>query len=100
MENLNQYLEVVIGWARPNKLRFKPNKRKVLFVGSSSVLVEIALTYKASACRMRVLLDPELLLEVVAVAARSAYYQLWLVCKLHPFLNKEGTHQCPDQVPH
>lgn len=40
---------------------------------------------------LRVLLDPALLLDKQSVAvARSAFYHLWLICKLRPFLENKN----------
>ncbi|KAF7252470.1 putative RNA-directed DNA polymerase from transposon BS [Varanus komodoensis] len=91
---LNQCLAKVMGWMRANKLKLKPDKIEVL-VGSSGfgegdldlVLNGVALPLKDKVRSLGVLLDPELLLEAqVTVAARSTFFQLWLIHQLRPYL--------------
>lgn len=74
-------------------MKLNGNNLEVLWVESSSVpesgsttrLVRIALSPKASVHSLGVPLDPGLLLDVlIAAVARSVCYQLRLVCQLHP----------------
>ncbi|KAF7239274.1 Inactive carboxypeptidase-like protein X2 [Varanus komodoensis] len=95
---LNRCLAEVMGWMRANKLKLNPDKTEVLLVGGSSfgegdldlVLNGVALPLKDKVCSLGVLLDPELLLEAqVTAVARSAFFQLWLIHQLRPYLKND-----------
>lgn len=98
VETLGWYLDDTMDWMRLNKLRLNSYKLEVLLVeysllvgsGCTPLLARFALIPKVSVHRLGVLLDQGLLLEDhVAAVARSAYYHLWLIHQLHPFLDKE-----------
>ncbi|XP_053111557.1 uncharacterized protein LOC128327186 [Hemicordylus capensis] len=95
ISSLNACLEVVMGWMRDNKLKLNPNKPEVLTVWGRDlrdgldlpVLHRVTLPLKDQVCSLAVLLDPKLsLVSHVEAMIRSAFYQLWLICQLPPFL--------------
>ncbi|KAF7243586.1 putative RNA-directed DNA polymerase from transposon BS, partial [Varanus komodoensis] len=92
---LNRCLAEVMGWMRANKLKLNPDEREVLLVGGSGfgegelnlVLNGVALPLRDKVRSLGVLLDPELSLEAqVTAVARSAFFQLWLIHQLCPYL--------------
>ncbi|KAF7253353.1 Fibroblast growth factor receptor 2 [Varanus komodoensis] len=90
---LNWCLAEVMGWMRANKLKLSPDKMEVLLVGGSGFgegdfdLNGVALPLRDKVRSLGVLLDPELSLEAqVTAVARSAFFQLWLVHQLRPYL--------------
>lgn len=86
------------GCVRVKKLKLNPDKMEAVLVGSRSVLGSsctqspegLALTPKNSVCSL-VLPDLGLLLDLQVMAVvKSAYYQFWLVCKLHLLHDKKN----------
>ncbi|KAF7254400.1 hypothetical protein EYD10_00419 [Varanus komodoensis] len=95
---LNRCLAEVMGWMRANKLKLNPDKTEVLLVGGSGfgegdlnlVLNGVALPLRDKVRSLGVLLDPELSLEAqVTSVVRSAFFQLWLIHQLHPYLGND-----------
>ncbi|KAF7247787.1 BMP-binding endothelial regulator protein [Varanus komodoensis] len=95
---LNRCLAEVMGWMRANKLKLNPDKTEVFLVGGSGfgegdldlVLNGVALALKDRVRSLGVLLDPELLLEAqVTVVAKNAFFQLWLIHQLRPYLEND-----------
>ncbi|KAF7250944.1 RNA-directed DNA polymerase from mobile element jockey [Varanus komodoensis] len=95
---LNRCLAEVMGWMRANKLKLNPDKMEVLLVGGSGfeegdldlVLNGVALPLRDKVHILGALLDPELSLEAqVTAVARSAFFQLWLIHQLRPYLEND-----------
>ncbi|XP_053104853.1 leucine-rich repeat-containing protein 39 isoform X1 [Hemicordylus capensis] len=93
--SLNAFLDLVTGWTRDNKLRLNPDKTEVLIVRGWNlrddfdlpVLDGVTLPQKEHVRSLEVLLDPSLsLVSQVETVARSAFYQLRMICQLHLFL--------------
>lgn len=83
---------------RVYKLRLHPDKMEVLLVEPDSALggdydlkvAGVALPRKNQLSSQGVLLALTLLLDKqIAAVARGLFYQLQLVCQLHPFLEKK-----------
>ena len=59
-------------------------------VGDQPVLDGVALPLKEQVCSLEVLLEPSLSLDAQVASARSAFYQLWLVSQLRPYLDRDN----------
>ena len=78
--------------------KLNPDKMEVLAVKGHNLGLEVSepfldgatLPLKDCVCSLGVLLDPSLQMTAqIDAAARSAYYQLWLIRQLRPFLESE-----------
>ena len=77
-------------------LRFNPDKTDVLRVGGPSIgglgnslsFGGVTLTTKSEVCSLGDHLDPALTMETqVASVVRSAYFHLWQIAQLRPYLD-------------
>uniref|UniRef100_A0A670J261 Reverse transcriptase domain-containing protein n=1 Tax=Podarcis muralis TaxID=64176 RepID=A0A670J261_PODMU len=92
---LCECLEAVGGWMAANRLRLNPDKTEVLFlgdrgwagVGDSLVLNGVTVPLKDQVRSLGVILDSQLSMKAqVNSVSRAAAYQLYLVCRLRPYL--------------
>ncbi|XP_078248725.1 uncharacterized protein LOC140706526 [Pogona vitticeps] len=94
--SLQRCLEAVLQWMQENGLRLNPDNTEVLRVGGPSMggLVNslsfggVTLTVKSEVRSLGVHLDPTLTMETqVASMVCSAYFYLWRIAQLHPYLD-------------
>ena len=96
VSSLEHCLGTVLEWMRANGLRLNQDKTEMLCVGSPGIsglgnslsFGGVTLPTKSEVPSLGICLDPDLTMETqVASVVRAAYFHLWRIAQLHPYLD-------------